>query len=86
MSKKPKKSKKKVDGLEEIKETPSAVEIGYITGAILDYYESTGRPPLDEGDEWKEGTDYEPKPIVEIPEDLDEEIKKAFIAQIKKFQ
>lgn len=89
MSKKPgkgKKSKNKIEEVEEVKDTQSAVEIGYLTTAILDYYEATGRPPLDEGDEWKEGTDYEPKSSLDIPEDLDNEIRKAFIAQIKKFQ
>jgi len=64
----------------------SAVEIGYLTGAILDYYEATGGQPLDEGDEWKIGTEYEPKTKSNIPKELDEAIKKAFLVQVKKFQ
>jgi hypothetical protein len=88
MSKKPNKGKKsKVEKVSEEESNASAVEIGYLTGAILDYYESTGRPPLEEGDEWKDldPEKYRPKGL-EIPEELDKEIMKAFIAQIKKFQ
>jgi len=64
----------------------SALEIGYLTGAILDYYETTGAPQIEDGDEWKAGTEYESKSRLNIPSELDIEIKKAFIFQIKKFQ
>jgi hypothetical protein len=64
----------------------SAVDIGYLTGAILDYYDATGRQPLDDGDEWKEGTQYEPKAKSNIPKELDDAIREAFLVQIKKFQ
>lgn len=87
MSKKPNKRKKsKVEEISEEQDSTSVIEIGYLTEAILDYYESTGKAPLEEGDEWKKGTDYEPSSSIEIPEELDKEITKAFIAQIKKFQ
>lgn len=91
MSKKGKGKKSKViEGINEIEEVeviPSAVEIGYITTAILDYYEATGSQPLEDGDEWKklDPDKYMTKGI-EVPKDLDEEIRKAFIAQIKRFQ
>jgi hypothetical protein len=64
----------------------SAVDLGYLVNAIIDYYGETSAQPLDEGDEWKEGTDYAPKPNLSVPKDLDNEVKKAFMAQIKKFQ
>jgi hypothetical protein len=63
----------------------NVLDIGYLTGAILDYYEVTGAPALDEGDEWKAGTSYEPKSRCNIPSELDEAVKKAFLVQIKKF-
>lgn len=63
----------------------NVLDIGYLTGAILDYYEVTGAPALDEGDEWKAGTSYEPKSRCNIPQELDEAVKKAFLVQIKKF-
>lgn len=67
--------------------TPASVlDIGYLTGAIIDYYETTGPPALDEGDEWKVGTTHEPKSRCNIPKELDEAVKKAFLFQIKKFQ
>jgi len=62
------------------------VGIGELTGIILDYYCTTGEQPMDSGDEWKKGTEHEPKPTAVIPGELDEEIKKAFMTQIKKFQ
>lgn len=84
MSKKGKKSKS--DKISKSQDS-SAIEIGYLTGAILDYYESTGYEPLDSGEEWK---DLDPEKYrakgIEVPADLDEEIKKAFMAQIKKLQ
>lgn len=91
-------SKKNVAGIEfddtienieqEITEESNspAVDIGYLTSAIIEYYESTGDKPLDEGDEWKNGTDYAPKLKSTVPSELDSEIKKAFLFQIKKFQ
>jgi hypothetical protein len=63
----------------------NVLDIGYLTGAILDYYEVTGAPALDEGDEWKAGTSYEPKSRCNIPKELDEAVKKAFLVQVKKF-
>jgi hypothetical protein len=95
MSKKSGKGKKsknydELEELNEIAENPqdtanNVLDIGYLTGAILDYYEVTGAPVLDEGDEWKIGTSYEPKSKCNIPKELDEAVKKAFLVQIKKF-
>jgi hypothetical protein len=72
---------------EGIVESQSAIEIGYLTSIILDYYGETGFQPLEEGEEWKESDPekYRVKGI-QVPSDLDAEIKKAFMAQIKKFQ
>jgi hypothetical protein len=68
-------------------ENGNAMELGYLTTAILDYYETTGTEGFDEGEGWKAGTEHDKrKTAVSIPEDLDKEIKKAFIAQVKKFQ
>lgn len=92
MSKKNGKGKKSrvIEEINEIEETemvPSAIEIDYLTTTILNYYESTGIQPLEDGDEWKK-VDPEKymKKGLNIPKELDDEIKKAFIAQIKKFQ
>ena len=67
-------------------ENSENVGIGELTAIILDYYCTTGEQPLDSGDEWKKGTEHEPKATAVIPSELDEEIKKAFLFQIKKFQ
>jgi len=69
------------------REEPTAIELGVLTGAILDYYETTGSQPLDSGEEWKKSDpDKYMTTGVEVPEDLEKEIKKAFMTQIKKFQ
>jgi len=91
MSKKGKGKKSKViedvNEIEGVESISSAVDIGYITTVILDYYESTRSQSLEDGDEWKrlDPEKYMSKDF-NIPEDLDKEIKKAFIAQIKRFQ
>lgn len=64
----------------------STIEIDCLIGAILDYYETTAEQTVDEGEEWKIGTEYEMKSKSNIPKELDEAIKKAFLAQIKKLQ
>lgn len=61
------------------------IKLNYLVDTVLNYYASSGEQALIEGDEWKKGTEHMPKGI-EIPEDLDKEIKKTFIHQIKKFQ
>jgi len=68
-------------------QSPPAIEFGYLTTAILDYYDGIGSGTVEEGDEWKklDPDKYLPKGI-EVPEDIDKEIKKAFMVQIKKFQ
>lgn len=66
---------------------PAAVEFGYLTTAIIDYYEAIGTGPVEDGDEWKRSDpDKYLSKGVEVPEDVDKEIRKAFIVQIKKFQ
>ena len=82
---------KKDQEVEEIHESDidsgNAMELGYLTTAILDYYETTGKESFDEGEDWKTGTEHDKRrEAVKIPADLDKEIKKAFIAQVKKFQ
>ena len=75
-----------IDETEEV-EISSTVEVSYIITTILDYYEATGARQLEEGEEWKKlDPDKYMSKGIDIPEDLDEEIKKTFIAQIKKFQ
>ena len=77
------------DNLVEESSTDSisaAVEIGYLTTAIIEYYESIKPESLEDGDEWKSGTKYEPKAKSHVPSELDVEIRKAFLIQIKKFQ
>jgi hypothetical protein len=44
---------------------------------IMDYYETKGKP--DEGEEWKSHQDL-------VDEDVDENVKKAFISLLKKYQ
>jgi len=68
-------------------QAPPAIEFGYLTTAILDYYDGTGTSPADEGDEWKNSDpDKYLQKGIKVPEDIDKEIKKAFLVQIKKFQ
>lgn len=95
MSKKSRKGKKsknvdlEIEQLAQPQEFESqngVLEMGYLITAILDYYSETGEPPLEEGEEWKSGTQYAPKSSLSIPGELDKEIKKAFMTQIKKFQ
>lgn len=71
---------------QEFENQNGTLEMGYLITAILDYYSETGEPPLEDGEEWKSGTDYAPKSSLKIPADLDIEVKKAFMVQIKKFQ
>lgn len=70
--------------IEEV-EGRGPAELGCLMDTILDYFCATGEPPLVEGDEWKEGTEYRPKGL-SIPKEVDDEVKKAFIFQLKKFQ
>lgn len=92
MSKKHGKGKKsqtieEINEVEGVEMAPSAVEIGYLTTAILDYYESTGNQLLEDGEDWKRlDPEKYMKKGLDIPKELDEEIKKAFIAQIRRFQ
>lgn len=68
---------------EGIKDT-EIFSFGYLVGVILDYYSEitdTSEP----GEEWKKGTTHEEKNTPDIPEDVDELVKKAFKVQLKKF-
>lgn len=58
----------------------STVELSYLVNSILEYYhdEDAG-----DGDQWKKESGMSNK---NIPEDIDVEVKKAFISQLRKFQ
>jgi len=64
---------------------PGPIEFKYLIDTVLDYYASSGNQTLTEGDEWKKGTEHMPQGI-EVPEEVDAEVRKAFVHQIKKFQ
>lgn len=65
----------------------SALELNALVGTILDYYETTEGEILDSGEEWKRlSEDENVGRGVSVPNELDEELKKAFIAQVKRFQ
>jgi hypothetical protein len=70
--------------IEEV-ESAGPIKLRYLIDTVLDYYASSGEQALTEGDEWKKGTEHMPQGI-EVPEELDKEVRKAFIHQIKKFQ
>lgn len=56
------------------------LELSYLIGAVLDYYQEE---EIEEGEEWKGKSMLINK---NVPKDLDEEIKKTFIALLKGFQ
>jgi len=65
----------------------SALQLNALVSTILDYYETTEGEPLESGEEWKRLTeDSSVSRGVLVPDELDKELKKAFLAQIKKFQ
>lgn len=68
---------------EEIKDT-EIFSFGYLVNVILDYYSETSAS-ADPSEKWKEGTDYAEKGAINVPEDVDELVKKAFKSQLKKF-
>lgn len=57
------------------------LEFGYLINTILDYY-TDGKPPIDNGDNWKKGTEHEEKII---PEEIDKLVLQAFKKQLSKF-
>lgn len=68
-------------------ESPVSKEIGdfnFLICTVIEYYgaKSAG---LDEGDEWKQGTDYAPKAPIEFPKNVDALVERAFLKQLKKF-
>ena len=68
---------------EEMKDT-EIFSFGYLINVILDYYAETSSAP-DSSESWKKGTDLEEVNTSDVPEDVDEIIKKAFKYQLKKF-
>lgn len=65
----------------------NAFELNALVGTILDYYETTRGEALESGEEWKAlSEESNLKKGVAVPDDVDEEIEKAFINQAKKFQ
>lgn len=70
---------------ENDKEESGAAEFGYIINVILDYYEIKGGSHKDDGESWKKGTEHDVSGV-DLPEEVDAEIMKAFITQVKKFQ
>jgi hypothetical protein len=80
------------DNREEIKEKAIAEEIkdteifsfGYLVNVILDYYCETSNTS-DPSDAWKKGTEHEEKDVPDIPQDIDDMVRKAFKSQLKKF-
>lgn len=65
----------------------NAFELNALVGTILDYYEATRGEALESGEEWKAlSGEFNLKRGVAVPDDVDEEIKKTFINQVKKFQ
>lgn len=70
----------------ELNNKPSELmEIGYLIGIILDYYETT-EVVIESGEEWKSGTIHQPKSAVAVPEKLNSEILKLFTHKIIEFQ
>ena len=63
----------------------SDLHFGELIGIMLDYYANTGEQPLTEGDEWKRNSPEHMPKGVDIPDTLNKEVQKAFVAQIKKF-
>jgi len=57
-------------------------EFGNLIYIILDYYDSDSDSDDKDGEGWKKGTEHDSK---NIPKDVDEAIKKAFINQLKKY-
>lgn len=87
-------SRKKEDNIEDAiilsesgKCSAETEQLGFLMEIILDYYGATG-DGLVEGDEWKlsDPENYKIPNAVEVPGDLDKEIKRAFITQVKKYQ
>lgn len=52
-------------------------DFSYLMGIIMDYYYAKETP--EDGEEWK-------NPIDHVDEDVDEHVKQAFIAKLKKHQ
>jgi hypothetical protein len=68
---------------EEIKDT-EIFSFGYLINVILDYYCETSST-TEPSEAWKKGTEHEEKNAPDIPNDVDDMIKKAFKSQLKKF-
>lgn len=69
--------------VDDIKDT-EIFSFGYLVNVILDYYCETS-PTEDSSEKWKKGTELEEKNGPNIPDDVDDMVKKAFKSQLKKF-
>jgi len=68
-------------------ESPISKELNdfsFLISTITEYYQAKSgmKGEFDEGDEWKKGTTYEP---MQIPEEVDDAVKMAFLKQLKNF-
>lgn len=68
-----------IPGLFE-QESVSMLELSYLVNSILDYYQEDEAV---EGEEWKKEAGLSKR---NVPEEVDNEVKKAFISQLRKFQ
>lgn len=62
------------------KQDISTLELTYLVNSILEYYHDE---EASDGESWKKEAGINKR---NIPEDLDVEVKKAFMSQLKKFQ
>lgn len=61
-------------------EPVSMLELSYLVNSILDYYQDEEAA---DGEEWKKEAGVSKR---NIPQEVDNEVKKAFISQLRKFQ
>ena len=80
------KEKTETGSSEDFKVDGTIFNLGYLVNVISDYY--TAREPneeLEEADQWKKGTKYEPSPSESVPKDVDDLVRETFKTQLKKF-
>lgn len=64
-----------------------SLEFKFLMDTLLDYFESTGgKASQGEGEAWKKGTIHESVVGIDVPEEIQKEVTKTFIFQLKKFQ
>ena len=79
-----KKEKTDASEQEEFQVDGVIFNFGYLIKVISDYYNGSKEKPLEDSEEWKKGTQYEP-PSAKVPKDVDNVVKEAFKTQLKKF-